>query len=112
MKSVGWNKMEPDGEKAVSVSFYKPIAIAKASYNYTPCWSTDALLAVIPHTGFDGIELSNYSDAKVVWTAQFSWNMDHSPIILGYTPLEAVYELVCWLLQHGYIKKQEEYEGN
>lgn len=106
MKIVGWESV-PDGEKTVSVSFCKPERLATASYAFTPCWSTDALLAVIPHTGFDGIELTNYSDEKVVWTASFHWKTDSTPIRLGYTPLEAVYETVCWLLENGYINKKD-----
>ena len=73
-----------------------------------PAWSLDALLGLVPHTGYDGITLNNYSDKKVAWTAMFNWKTESTPIRIGYTPLEAVYDMICWMLKNGYIKKKED----
>lgn len=76
------------------------------NWSWIPCWSLGALLELIPHTGFDGIELNNYNDGKTIWTAIFHWKTDSTPIRIADTPLDAVYEVVVWLLENGFIKKK------
>ena len=70
-----------------------------------PCWSLDALLKLIPHTGFDGIEINNFNDGKTIWTVIFRWKTDNTLIRIADTPLDAVYAVVVWLLENNYISR-------
>ena len=72
---------------------------------YMPAWSLEALLGLIPHTGFDGIELNNYNDGKTIWTAIFHWGPEASPLRIGNSPLDAVFEIIVYLLENKYITK-------
>ena len=76
-------------------------------FSWMPCWSLEALLELIPHTSFDGIELNNYNDGKTIWTAIFHWKTDSTPIRIADTPLGAVYEVVVWLIENNYIKTEK-----
>ena len=64
---------------------------------FFPAWSLSALLEVM----YD-YEPNLYKDGK--WTlhvlTEFSSHYTH-----GYETLDAAYEMVCWLLKNGYIKK-------
>lgn len=70
---------------------------------FVPAWSLSALLDLIPHTMFTGIkfDLNNYSDNLNVWTASYSEKDSETGIIrLKATPIDAIYEIVVWLLKN------------
>ena len=64
-----------------------------------PAWSLTKLLRLSPHTGMSGISLNNFCSGGEVWTATFECFDASAPIILKDTPLEAVFEVICWLLK-------------
>ena len=65
-----------------------------------PAWSLTKLLRLSPHNGMGGISLNNFCSGGEVWTATFDECSDTSaPIIFKGTPLEAVFEVICWLLK-------------
>ena len=89
-----------------------------------PAWSLDALLKVMPiHIAKDGMEyklkvfpsglFSTHSDTSK-WTLQYC-GIDYSyrardkyPILVKVTQhdlIDAAYEMACWLLEQGFIKK-------
>ena len=79
-----------------------------------PCWSLGALLEVMPKSiideytskGWLGMCLLYYSSWR--WIVYYSNEDIDSPAIYeekGDTLIEAAYNMVCWLLEQGYIKK-------
>lgn len=83
-----------------------------------PCWSTDALLNLMPPYLFEfsrGIDLNiykNLNDKK--WIISYLPNNIESmqkdkfrQFCFGNTLLEAAYDMVLWLLKEGYINKTE-----
>ena len=86
-----------------------------ALYYRIPCWSLGALLEVMPKyiideytsKGWLGMCLLYYSSWR--WIVYYSNEDIDSPAIheeQGNTLLEAAYNMVCWLLEEGYIKKE------
>lgn len=63
-----------------------------------PCWSLGALLELIPNYQLQtqdknvGLLFSHRKELKIIEAS---------------TPTEAAYNMVCWLLENGYIKKVE-----
>lgn len=78
---------------------YKGLLIS-GDANVLPAWSLPGLLNLIPHTGFDGIELNNYNDGKEIWTAIFHWKYELSPIRIADNPIDAIYEIIIYLLEN------------
>lgn len=72
-----------------------------------PAWSLTALFRMIPHTGFTGCELNNYCDSGEVYTASYL-DKGLTPIRLADTPVDAVWDIVCWLLENGKITTSKE----
>lgn len=80
-----------------------------------PCWSLEALLEVMPKSiideytskGWLGMCLLYYSSWR--WIVYYSNEDIDSPAIheeRGDTLIEAAYNMVCWLIEQGYIKKE------
>lgn len=75
-----------------------------------PCWSLTALLELMPKS------ISEDSCASVYklsmwptwkpgnWMAIYSMDYEVLKSFEASTPLDAVFEMVCWLLEQGYIK--------
>ena len=79
-----------------------------------PCWSLGALLEVMPKSitdeytskGWLGMCLLYYSSWR--WIVYYTNDDVDSPAIheeKGDTLIEAAYNMVCWLIEQGYIKK-------
>jgi len=71
-----------------------------------PAWSLSALLEVIPNNDYWDIYLYQAQEGK--W--QSEWNdceisKGESKCFIADTPIAAAYEMVCWLLEQGLIKK-------
>ena len=79
-----------------------------------PCWSLSALLDLMPKDRFIDIELS-YGGFSVdpleyveKWFISFENEKDYELDIKTFSsehPIDAVFEMVCWLLENGFIKK-------
>lgn len=81
-----------------------------------PCWSLAALLELMPPYLFEwerGIDLNIYRNLNGK-----GWHVSYIPnaidnltkdkfrkITNGDTPIEAAYNMVCWLVEQGFIKK-------
>ena len=100
--SDGYNPTKLDvGYSAEDAKFYRG-----TENKYIPAWSLTALLDLIPHDGMHGIELNNYNDGKTIWTALFNHKSELYTIIRPKdNAVDAVFEIVVWLLENGYIKK-------
>jgi hypothetical protein len=82
------------------------IAINKNLFSYRnghviPAWSLDAMLELIPQ-----INLWRQEDVKG-WTAEYKIDLYTKRMISCDTPFKATYEMLCELLEKGYIKKAE-----
>lgn len=96
----------------------KSISIAKNLYSYRnghviPAWSLSALLELMPK--FDdngryyiGLEYSKEPDKTgyVELLFNFSWREDSLKTVDADNLLDASFEMVCWLLENGYIEKK------
>lgn len=77
-----------------------------------PCWSLGALLEVMP-TQIEEVKGHKVDlilgHPKNKWClAYFDWTgLQHGHDTTGDSPFEAVYNMVVWLLENGYIKKKE-----
>lgn len=79
-----------------------------------PCWSLGALLEVMPKTMKGIPEKAAYS-LTLKENSYNAWKCNYVHFSFGElyefpaqpTPLKATYEMVCWLLENGYIKKGE-----
>ena len=80
-----------------------------------PCWSLAALVELMPKyiideytsKGWLGMCLLYYSSWR--WIVYYSNEDVDSPAMheeKGETLLEAAYNMVCWLVEHGFIKKE------
>ena len=70
-----------------------------------PAWSLSALWDLLPHDNICSVELNNYEGEKV-WTAIYQGvSLDSHCTRIADTPLDAVYEIVVWMLENGYLKK-------
>ncbi len=58
-----------------------------------PCWSLEALLELMP-IGSHIEKKKNCYACYAVYTKPLEYS----------TPIEAAFETVCWLIEHGYIK--------
>ena len=91
----------------------------KDKTNYIPCWSLGALLDVMPEQitysyfepfplGFFKGSKEEYSKYGHYWIQYFCTKHGGAYIQTnGHTTIEAAYNMVCWLLENGYIKKGE-----
>lgn len=80
-----------------------------------PSWSLSALLDLMPKDRFIDIELS-YGGFSVdpleyveKWFISFENEKDYESDIKTFSsehPIDAVFEMVCWLLEKGFIKKE------
>jgi len=73
---------------------------------HIPAWSLSALLDVMPNNDYWDIYLCQAQDGKwqsVFHDCEFS-NGEYKDFIAD-TPFTAAYEMVCWLLKQGLIKK-------
>lgn len=77
-----------------------------------PCWSLGALLEVMP------TQIEEVKDHKVdlilghpkdKWClVYFDWTgLQQGHSVIGDAPIEAAFNMICWLLENGYIKKGE-----
>lgn len=84
--------------------------------NDVPAWSLSALLELMPKDRFIDIELS-YGGFSVdpleyieKWFILFENEKDYESDIKTFSsehPIDAVFEMVCWLLEKGFIKGGE-----
>lgn len=80
--------------------------------DYIPCWSVGALLELMPKKiKKDDVKLPfHLFQFKDTWGVQYGYpnETEYAVLIENKTPLEAAYNMVVWLLENNYIKK----EGN
>lgn len=81
--------------------------------SYFPAWSLGALLEVLPdeirtHKGRFDAKYRFYWELRKNWILYSCLDEDYSPLIEfdGKNNLEAVFNMVVWLLENGYIKKE------
>jgi hypothetical protein len=75
-----------------------------------PCWSLGALLEVMPKEGIEPFIESNpfvgYGNGQYRCVyLNGDWESSHQTT--GNTLIEVAYNMVCWLIENGYIKKGE-----
>lgn len=86
-------------------------------YGYSiPCWSIGALLELIPSClgkFSDGIDFglskavnNKWYSAHYIKTKE-NGCMEAISVKTGDTPIDACFEIICWLLENGYIKTEE-----
>lgn len=96
-----------DEDFSVSVGLASAIRDKHFSYRYgyvIPCWSLGALLEMMP----DGVQTnSNYTCVTIDITFVHNAVVTGSHRVKYNTYLEAAYNMVCWLLENGYIQKGE-----
>jgi len=91
-----------------------PMVIREGQKHYlkeygVPCWSLGALWEAMPKEGVKPFTDSNpfvgYGNGlyRCVYL-NADWESSHQTI--GYTPVEAAYNMVCWLLKNGYLTKE------
>lgn len=71
-----------------------------------PAWSLGALLEVMPNNDYWEICLWQYKDQR--WQCVFDdveFSNGETKAFVADTPIAAAYEMVCWLLEQGLIKK-------
>ncbi len=71
-----------------------------------PAWSLSALLEVMPNNDYWEICLWQYKDQR--WQCVFDdveFSSGETKAFVADTPIDAAYEMVCWLLGNGLIKK-------
>lgn len=87
--------------------------------NNIPCWSVGALMDVMPesitYSDFKPFPLGLFKGDKEkhskyghYWIQYF--NPEHGGAHVqtnGYTPIEAAYNMIVWLLENNYIKKEK-----
>lgn len=106
-----WTKYIDNG---VITSLHATIDYGIVPIDY-PCWSLAALVEVMPKSiideytskGWLGMCLLYYSSWR--WIVYYSNEDIDSPAIheeKGETLLEATYNMVCWLIEEGHIKKE------
>lgn len=80
-----------------------------------PCWSLGALLDVMPKSIKDEYDTTGCLGMCVSYNSSWGWivyysNADADCQALheeeGNTLLEAVYKMICWLLENNYIKPE------
>jgi len=72
-----------------------------------PAWSLSALLDVMPNNDYWEICLWQYKDQR--WQCVFDdveFSNGETKSFVADTPIDAAYEMVCWLLEQGLIKKK------
>lgn len=80
-------------------------------YLRTPAWSLSALLEVMPNNDYWDIYLCQAQDGKwqSVWNDCEISNGEAKDFIAD-TPIDAAYEMVCWLLENNLIEKGDNNE--
>lgn len=71
-----------------------------------PAWSLTALLDVMPNNDYWEICLWQYKDQR--WQCVFDdveFSNGETKAFVTDTPIDAAYQMVCWLLEQGLIKK-------
>ena len=100
-------KDSKDDDFSVSVGLASSIRDNHFSYRYgyvIPCWSLGALLDVMPN----GVQInSNHTGLTIDITFVHNGVVTGSHRVKNNTYLEATYNMVCWLLENGYIMKGE-----
>lgn len=97
--------------KLVSLdSYFSALERTYDANDILPCWSLGALLNLMPKENENPFKNSNafigYGDGQYRCVyLNGDWESSHQTI--GDTPIEAAYNMICWLLEYGYIKKGE-----
>ena len=71
-----------------------------------PAWSLSALLEVMPNNDYWEICLWQYKDQR--WQCVFDdveFSNGETKAFVADTPIDAAYEMLCWLLENNLIKK-------
>ena len=83
----------------------EPISNYDMWENY-PAWSLSALLEVMPNNDYWEICLWQYKGQR--WQCVFDdveFSNGETKAFVADTPIDAAYEMVCWLLENNLIKK-------
>ena len=72
-----------------------------------PAWSLSALLDVMPKIYNVEYDLSLIKSESVLYFAFDDCDKNIHIDVDGNTPIEAAYNMVCWLFENGYIKKED-----
>ena len=72
-----------------------------------PCWSLGALLEVMPEIDNQLPSLRKYKNYYCVVYSDNVTRLGDNQWQNGKTPAEAAYNMVVWLLENGYIDKEE-----
>ena len=79
---------------------------SKYDAHTVPAWSLSALLEVMPNNDYWEICLWQYKDQR--WQCVFDdveFSNGETKAFVADTPIDAAYEMVCWLLENNLIKK-------
>lgn len=97
----------PDNSLRIMAYSYTETVVmrdASGSNDYVyPCWSLDRLMNIVPHEKRSGIIINSLNSFGHPWTASLYSDKDEfkgSPLAIADSPLEAVYEIVTWLLDN------------
>jgi len=81
--------------------------ILKNKDKLMPCWSLGALLEIMPEIDNQLPSLRKYKNYYCVVYSDNVTRLGDNQWQNGKTTTEAAFEMVCWLLENGYIEKGE-----
>ena len=91
LKYYGW-QLIPDGESYSTLSLYKKDHIALANYEDIPAWSLSALMGLVHEW---------YIHAPNPMCEDYCCRLSREEQeFYAETPIDAVYEMICWLLEN------------
>ena len=94
--SDGYNPTKLDvGYSAENAKFYRG-----TKNKYTPAWSLTTLLELMPEIGFANKPILDLNGIEINYSGVHFTKGNKQPV-------DAAFEMVCWLLENGYIKKVE-----
>jgi len=98
-----YNRAIDGGGKRISnhAELYKPIGEDK------PCWSLGALMELMPKIDNQLPSLRKYKNYYCVVYSDNVTRLGDNQWQNGKTPTEAAYNMIVWLIENGYIKKEK-----
>ena len=106
---MGWNVFVDDSTRCLPINDWDLSKNGEGGTEFIPCWSLGALIKLMPslisHGQYDStLVIYKYGEFRVCYQ-----NMHHLDEVwyIKECLLDAVFEMVCWLLENGYIKKGE-----
>jgi len=84
--------------------------VKECNIQYLPAWSLSALLRIIPKhiKDFNVLRIDIGEKDFAIWYDEIGYGVNTElPNITTECPIDACFEMVCWLLENGYIEKGE-----